>query len=208
MAALHAITVCAVRNGIYRIKEGPCIFFSLLLTKQSLALLVVQTALIYGSVRKLSPVRSKRYFPIVLVLYASCTKILRDFILYLYMTLKKEDRLVTYLYSMMIKRMIHANVGCTLSVCALTVIWYVFAMLTPKIVWKMNYAEKYKGDYNVLNSGCKELLPWTWQPGSWKVRHSAAFHWVAWIFNVSSFQVEEIFIWYSFHSQTSNNWKI
>jgi len=38
------------------------------------------------------------------------------------MTLKKEGRLVTYLYSMMIKRMLPAIVGCTLSVCAFTVI--------------------------------------------------------------------------------------
>jgi len=58
------------------------------------------------------------------------------------MTPNKEGRLVTYLYSMMIKKMLLANVDCTLPVCVLTVIWYVLAMQTPKIVWKIDYAEE------------------------------------------------------------------
>jgi len=115
-----------------------------------------------------------------------------DFILYLYMTLKKEGRLVTYLYSVMIKRKLLADVGCALSVCVSTVIWYVFAMLTQKIVWKIDYADKYKRDYNVQNSRCKELLPWTWQPESWKVRHPAAFHCVSWIFKIMQISIKEI----------------
>ena len=73
--------VCALRKGIYRIKEGPCISFSVLLAKQFAALLVAQIALIYGSVRKFSPVRSKRQCPILLVLCASCSRNLREFFL-------------------------------------------------------------------------------------------------------------------------------